>query len=435
MRQMRQFKTVVLSFGLCLTALFAGVAIGQEQALKVRYGEALKLAQAKEFERAHERAFTIIRADEFYYDAQVLRIALAAILKKTGAEAPENLIRIAKAYAPLGSNLERDVQNMVNGLSGAPIVGPENKRARPATTEISVSPYVRKRLALVVGIGTFRDSRINPLRFAANDARRFADILKIECRFDHVQTLLNERATTADIKDEIDNLAKMAAPEDLAVVYFASHGSPEESDKAGINYIVTYDTNLDKLYATAFKMDDLLNDVKKRIPAERIVAFLDTCYSGGTFKDLPSGWTSSRGLVVRPSGLPSDSIERDLRGAGRGVKIKPPTSADSRKPQGVGRVIIAASRQNEQSYEFAEDKGIQHGYFTYFLIDIVRQNRRISVEALYALLRDKVPQAVSQDTNGKEQHPTMVKSMDGVAEIYLREDTGESQPSRSRERR
>lgn len=301
--------------------------------------------------------------------------------------------------------------------------------------EISVSPYVRKKLALVVGIGAFKDSRISPLRFAANDARGFADTLKNECRFDYVQTLVNESATTVDIKNEIDNLAKMAAPEDLAVVYFASHGSPAENDKADINYIVTYDTNLDKLYATAFKMDDLLNDVKKRIPAERIVAFLDTCYSGGTFKELPPGWTKiGRALVVKPSGLQSKSIEKDLREAGLRVKIKPTTPTDSRKPQGVGRVIIAASRQNEQSYEFAEDKGIQHGYFTYFLLDIVRQNRRISVEALYALLKEKVPQAVMRDTNGKEQHPTMVNSINGLAEIYLREDTGDSQP-RSKERR
>ncbi|MFY9571883.1 MAG: caspase family protein, partial [Blastocatellia bacterium] len=280
----------------------------------------------------------------------------------------------------------------------------------------------------------FKDSRISSLRFAANDARRFADTLKTECSFDHVRTLVNESATTSNIKNEIDDLAKMADPEDLVVVYFASHGSPEENDKAGINYIVTYDTNLDKLYGTAFEMDDLLNDVRKRIPAARVVAFLDTCYSGGTFKDLPSGWTSSRGLVVKPFGLQSDSIERDLRGDSRAVKIKPAASTDSRKPQGVGRVIIAASRQNEQSYEFAEDKRIQHGYFTYFLIEIVRQNRRISVEALFALLREKVPEAVKRDTSGKEQHPTMVKSIDGVAEIYLREEPKVGQPQ-SKEKR
>lgn len=378
------------------------------------YQQALELAKAKDSNRAYDLAVKLVSADPLFYQANVLRIALAAILKKTGIEDPENLMRVVKPRSPLGSDLARDVQNMIDLLSGMDAVPPKKERA--------VSPYVRKKLALVVGIGVFKDSRINPLRFAANDARVFADALRNECRFDHVKTLIDDKATTVDIRNEIDNLAKMATPEDLAVVYFASHGSPKESDKAGINYVVTYDTNLDKLYATAFEMDDLLNDVKKRIPAERIVAFLDTCYSGGTFKELPSGWISSRGMIVKPSGPQSESIQRNLRNDGRGVTVKPTISNEVRKPQGVGRVIIAASRQDEQSYEFAEDKAIQHGYFTYFLLQILRQKRAISVEDLYAQLKESVPEAVRRDTNGKEQHPTMVKSLDAPASIYLRDD-------------
>jgi hypothetical protein len=109
------------------------------------------------------------------------------------------------------------------------------------------------------------------------------------------------------------------------------------------------------------------------------------------------------------------------------VKVKPAASNEARKPQGVGRVIIAASRQNESSYEFAADKGIQHGYFTYFLLDILSQKQAISVEDLYAHLRERVSEAVRRDTSGREQHPTMVKSLDGLADIYLRDDIRASQ--------
>jgi hypothetical protein len=401
--------------------LLVGVAFGQEPALRMRYKEALERANAKDYARAYDMVFKVVRENEFYYEAQVLRIALATLLDKTGGESPQNLIRVASDYAPLGSNLQADVQRMVNLLRGTPVVESGGAQTGAGRQEINVSPYVRKKLALVIGIGAFKDPRINPLRFAANDARVFANTLKDECGFDYVQTLINEKATTIEIKNEIDNLAKAATAEDLAVVYFASHGSPEESDKAGINYVVTYDTDVDKLYATAFKMDDLLSDVKRRIPAERIVAFLDTCYSGGTFRELPSGWVKSRGMVVKPSGLQAESIEKDLRKDNRGIRIKPPVSNEARKPQGVGRVIIAASSQNEPSYEFAEDKGIQHGYFTYFLLDILRQKRAISVEELYDHLSDKVPDAVRRDTNGKQQHPTMVKSTEGKTDIYLRD--------------
>src|SRR4051812_42958348 len=117
---MRQFKTVALTLTICQIVSLAALAGGQEQALKTQYRAALGQAQAKDFERAYEMAFKIIRSDEFYYEAQVLRIALAAVLKKTGSEAPQNLIRVAKDYAPLGSNLEQDVQNLINQLSGTP---------------------------------------------------------------------------------------------------------------------------------------------------------------------------------------------------------------------------------------------------------------------------------------------------------------------------
>lgn len=378
------------------------------------YQRALDLANSKDFDRAYDLIVKLVSADPLFYQANVLRIALAAILQKTGIEDPQNLLRAAKPRSPLGTDLARDVRDMVDRLSGVVAV--------PAKNEIAVSPYVSRKLALVVGIGKFRDSRINPLHFAANDARVFADALRNDCRFDDVRTLIDDNATTVEIKNEIDNLAKKATPEDLAVVYFATHGSPEENDRAGINYIVTYDTDVDKLYGTAFKMDDLLNDIKRRIPAERIVAFLDTCYSGGTFKDLPSGWTRGRGLVVKSSGLPSESIEKDLRKGRAEIKLKPSSSKDARKPQGLGRAIIAASRQNEQSYEFAKEKGIQHGYFTYFLLQILRQKRAVSVEDLYAQLKERVPEAVRRDTNGKEQNPTMVKSIEAPADIFLRDD-------------
>ncbi|MFY9610971.1 MAG: caspase family protein [Blastocatellia bacterium] len=378
------------------------------------YQQALELAQAKDFDRAYELVVKLVSADTLFYKANVLRIALAAILRKTGIEDPQNLMRAAKPRSPLGSDLARDVQNTIDMLRGVDAV--------PAKKEVEISPYIRRKLALVVGIGAFEDSRISRLRFAANDARVFAEMLERDCGFDDVKTLIDNNATTINIRNEIDNLAKKATPEDLAVVYFASHGSPKENDKAGINYVVTYNTNLDKLYATAFEMDDLLNDVKKRIPAERVVAFLDTCYSGGTFKDLPSGWISSRALIIKSSGLQMGSMEKDLRKDRSEVKIKPTAPNETRKPQGVGRVIIAASRQDEQSYEFAEDKAIQHGYFTYFLLQILRQKRAISVEDLYTQLKERVPEAVRRDTNGKEQNPTMVKSIEAPADIYLRDN-------------
>jgi uncharacterized caspase-like protein len=415
---MKDLKMVAHALILCLVFSPTAIAYGQDQVLKSRYKEAIERAQSKDYERAYEMAFKIVRENEHYYEAQVLRIALAAILKKTGTEGPQNLIRVAKDYAPLGSNLERDIQNMINLLNGTPVITPNTVGVAGPKKEIAVSPYVRKRIALVVGIGSFKDSNINPLSFTSNDARGFAEALNKECKFDYVKVLIDAQATRELILTEVDNIAKTAQPDDLVVIYIATHGSPENLDSAGVNYIITYDSVIDNLYATSYKMKDLLEDIETRIPAQRVIAFIDTCFSGATFKQKPNGWTSSaRGLKVQTSGLQLESIETRLKNSERSVKIKPVSANDGRKQQEIGRVIIASSRQNERAWE---SDTIKHGYFTYYLIQALQRKGAVSIQSLYDFLSAEVPKAVQRERSA-EQNPTMVSSVDGPVKIYIKD--------------
>jgi len=378
--------------------------------LRLRYAQALAEAEAGRHERAYGVVAQVVTRDPFYYEAGVLRIALAVLLKREGMEAPRNLMQTARRHAPFGSDLEADVEALLSRLTGVPSVG-----GRPEPVE--VSPYVGRRLAVVVGIGRFDDPRITPLRFTAQDARGLAATLKEVAGFDEVTLLVNQEATRYDIQTAVNGLAQRAAPEDLVVIYLASHGSPEGLDKAGVNYIVTYDTELKNLYPTAYKMEDLLADVRRRIPAERVVAFLDTCFSGGTFRELPSGWSSSGRSLVAEFGLSEDFLGRQLKRTGRDVKLIQDAPNRKRTRQGVGRVIIASSRQSEKSWE---DEAIGHGFFTYYLIDALRQKKALTVDEIYVHLSTHVPAAVRR-SKGESQHPTMVKNRDGKLELYIRE--------------
>jgi uncharacterized caspase-like protein len=277
-----------------------------------------------------------------------------------------------------------------------------------------VSPYVRQRLALVVGVGTFKDARINPLRFTATDAKAMADALRTDARFDYVKTLLDEEATTYNIKSEIDRLARLATRDDLVVIYFSSHGSPDTLDTAGINYIVTFDTEVNNLYASAYRMDDLTDDISLRLKAERVVAFLDTCYSGGTFRELPSGWAASSRSLSAERGTSVATLEQKLVSGARDLVLDAAPTKGA--PQGVGRAIISASQQGERSWEADH---LRHGYFTYYLLEALKLRSRLSVEDLYARLRERVPQAVRRE-KGESQNPTIARSRERV-EIYLNE--------------
>lgn len=304
----------------------------------------------------------------------------------------------------------------VAGRSGAGAVPSTAGEAAPIP--IKVSPFVKRKLALVVGVSRFKDSRINALKYTSLDAKSVADALQQGAQFDYVKSLLDEDATRYHVQTEIDNLAKLAEPEDLVVLYLSSHGSPENLDTAGVNYIVAYDTEVNNLYATAYQMDDLIRDINDRIKAERVVAFLDTCYSGGTFRELPVGWKTTSRSVLGDSGVSASQLQEKLRSGSRAlvVDLSGTVKTVDRVPQDVGRVIITSSRQAEKSWE---DERIQHGYFTYFLLEALKKPGPVSVDDIYSELSARVPEAVLRDKK-ESQHPGIAKTKDPIS-IYLRD--------------
>jgi hypothetical protein len=412
---MKHAKIWALALIVCtLSSSFLVIpAGGQDPALQEQYEQAMHLAREGDTERAYSLAEKLALRNPLFYPGRLLRIALAARLKKSGPEDPQNLLRVLKGDAPLGSNPERDLQELLNRFSNPAAPGPK--------PPVAVSPYVKRKHALVIGIGNFKDPKINGLKYTTNDARAFAEALRARCLFDSIETLIDETATTYNIKTRMDELAKQSTREDLVVVFIAGHGSPESLDSGGINYIITYDTEVDNLYATAYAMSDLLNDIERRISAERVVAFIDTCYSGATFKQRPKVWVSSSRDFGLPAGLRMDPIKERLVRANQGVRVETASASagsnTGRKKQGVGRVIIASSRQDQKSWE---SKSIQHGYFTHFLLEAITNPGIISVQDLYKYLSEEVPKTVQLEVKA-QQNPTMVTSIDGPAEIYLKE--------------
>ena len=162
----------------------------------------------------------------------------------------------------------------------------------PAAPPVLPGP-VQQKWALVVGIGHFTDTEIPRLNYTTADATAFAAALEDpsigQFPADNVHVLTDEQATTKNIKEQLNWIARHAAANDLVVIYVATHGTPRTIDTAGgANYLVTYDTeayngkqfNEDALYATAYPMVELANAVATRMKALRTVVFLDTCYSG-----------------------------------------------------------------------------------------------------------------------------------------------------------
>jgi len=255
-----------------------------------------------------------------------------------------------------------------------------------------------ERWALIVGIGSFTDQNIEPLKYTASDAQSFLDALvdpKVgNFKADHVHSLLNDQATTKNIKMQLNWLARSAGPDDLVVVYVATHGSSRDLDTVGVNYIITHDTEIganidpDSLYATALPMVEISNAIATRVKAQKAAIFLDTCYSGNaTVKDTK---------LIAP-----------------GIKNSAPSAATlDHIKQGSGRMVFAASGTEQESLE---SDTLKHGFFTYYLVQALRQEGGSApLSQIFDYTEKHVSERVATEFKqyNMQQNPVMSRSED-----------------------
>jgi uncharacterized caspase-like protein len=266
--------------------------------------------------------------------------------------------------------------------------------ATPAPGQAKPDAHIRQRWALVVGIGHFADQRIPELDYTTADATAFRDVL-IDPALGgfapaNVRLLTDSGASLVEIKKGLNWLARSATPDDLVVVYIASHGSPRSIDTAGANYIVVNDTELDPshvdpdaLYASALAMVDLSNAVATRLKSLRTAVFLDTCYSGGAITSTSRNSDSA----LSKAAVSKATLEHIT--------------------QGMGRVIFAASRTDQESLESSQ---LKHGYFTYYLVEALRKSPSMPLSQIFSYVQEHVSQRVDTDYALYDMHQTPVLS-------------------------
>jgi hypothetical protein len=263
------------------------------------------------------------------------------------------------------------------------IIIPVRVEARPRA-----EVFEGRKFALIIGISKFRhpEGGITDLRYADADARALSQFLQSPAggRFpaDNILLLLNEQATIARLREAMTSFVSRPGSEDLLVVFFASHGSPDPFAPQNL-YFIAHDTQVDRMPETAFAMKEFQRMIEMNVRARRMVQLVDTCHSAGL--------TGSRGEQTRSVGnnLISLYAERLLYGE-------------------EGKAVITASDVNEYSQESPRWGG-GHGVFTHFVLDGLRgradQNadRLVSVGELFRYVR----QRVRQDTDFA-QNPRML---------------------------
>jgi hypothetical protein len=191
--------------------------------------------------------------------------------------------------------------------------------------------------------------------------------------------LTDNDATRTRIEEEFKALATCGA-NDVVVIAFSGHGSETHE-------LVAHDTLRSDLPNTAIPLH-LIQEWFSRIPAKRLVFFLDCCFSGGL------------GAKV----LQVEAKPRDMRS----------TEARLADLAGEGRIIFTASSATEPAYKHGR---FGHGFLTYYLLEALQgaeevvNGGKISLYRLLDHVTARVTAAALQI--GRPQHPTLRGSIEG----------------------
>jgi hypothetical protein len=264
------------------------------------------------------------------------------------------------------------------------------------------------RYAVVVGIADYPGTE-NDLYYTDDDAIEFRQALLDEGGFqaENITMLQDDAATKLAIQSAITNwLASREETDDLVILFYAGHGtygtdtSGDESDGYD-EYLVPYDAGGSP---STYIRDDELDTWLDSLDSDHVVVIVDACHSGGLIG--AAGRTTQEQARCRC--LPSvDGAVRESTVLGDGFANDVDQS---------GRLILAASREDQLSWEFS---ALQHGVFTYHLLqglyttaaDTHDGNGWVSGEEAYDYLIPHVDVYVYSRT-GYHQNP---QRSDGIA--------------------
>lgn len=242
--------------------------------------------------------------------------------------------------------------------------------------------------ALVIGIQEFRNPKFQ-LKYAVADANLFADTLRkgAGSLFEQVKvTLLTTReATSRDAL--VSALQRYLAinPDDLFILYIASHGTVDE----GEYFLIT--SNVGALSTQKLKNDALsqvqLKELVANIPSTKKLIVIDTCNAGQL------GQAMQTALLTR--GMSEDTAMKVLSRA-------------------VGSTILSASTSVQEALE-----GYQgHGLFTWTLVQGLQgkadkgRSGFVKTTDLAAYVEDEVPM-LAEKVFKRAQFPTVSISGQG----------------------
>ncbi|NEP40381.1 MAG: hypothetical protein F6K35_14545, partial [Okeania sp. SIO2H7] len=222
-----------------------------------------------------------------------------------------------------------------------------------------------KKFAMTIGVQKYNSIDL-PLKYAANDAEKIRDLLEEEAF--EVLHYSDDSSNSyspghSNLKRRLKKIGKLSmGSEDYFWFFFSGHGSIHN----GLDYLMLSDTHED-IQKSAISVNYVIQQLKK-CGAGNIVLFLDMC------RDQDQGIKSIKGVREQTK----------------------------QKALQAGMIIIYSCSRGEYSWELPE---LQHGAFTYALLELLSTEEGETVEKLNKSLQERVKQLTK---NKGRQTPCVV---------------------------
>jgi hypothetical protein len=234
--------------------------------------------------------------------------------------------------------------------------------------------YMPDLYVLAVGVSKYHDENLN-LTFPDKDAEDFVKVMQAQegGLYSHVYSrdLPDDHATREEIRKGLNWLKKSTTSRDTAVLFLSGHG---QNDAGGHYHYLPYDADMSDVDLSTIQ-DFEIEDFLAKVPG-KVIAFLDTCFSGGLH---PKG----------PTQPDVDKLANELASAEKGV------------------VVFTSSTGRQFSQEKPEWK---NGAFTKALVEAIKggadfeHDKTISIAGLELYLAHRVKELTDGD-----QSPTSAK--------------------------
>lgn len=267
------------------------------------------------------------------------------------------------------------------------------------------------RYALLAAVEDYPDTQFD-LSGPSNDLAEMKALLmeRYGFRDEDIVVLQEADVTRRNLLDGIRSHLGKAGPEGVAVLYYSGHGHqpgqnlgrPDEEgpDKSDETLIVA---------GGEWVLDDQTESAIAGLDAGRFVFIFDSCYSGGSFQ----------------AGANPKGIEKTATFAKDAYSIPPPAELDAEPtaapstaatdgakgaaPRSVNHVMLAASKEGEQSYIRTEkDPTKWDSVFTHFFVERVRAGEDVNTldELMEAVATRTSPYV--KTTYNRSQTPVVV---------------------------